>query len=430
MTEGTPFSSFLGPEVHSVPRVGALCLVVLTTLVVSAGLASGSPAQGLTLEGAVREASARSPVLRARRALVEQAEGRLITAKTYPYDPELLLEGARRESAGESSTDRALVIAQVIEIGGQRGQRVTQASAELNAARATLLGEERLLAAQVGAAFVETLRVRELVEVEEANMELSRSLFDVARKRFEAGSVPQMDVNIAQVQVGRAERDLRLARGEYDVARAILAEIVGLDPAQPLELMGELELPPRSLAPLSELVEGALQRRTELQAFRATIDATRARIELARREAVPDLAVNAFRREEGTDRLVGGGIDIRIPIFNRNQGRIAEARAAERQVVAENEATALQVRREVVAARARYDASSEASSNLRQQVLGTLQENLQLLQLSFESGKTGWTEVLVFRREFVDIQRDYINTLTEARLAGIELDLAAGVAVP
>ncbi|NIM64048.1 MAG: hypothetical protein GTN89_08635, partial [Acidobacteria bacterium] len=36
------------------------------------------------------------------------------------------------------------------------------------------------------------------------------------------------------------------------------------------------------------------------------------------------------------------------------------------------------------------------------------------------------TEVLVFRREFIDVQRDYIESLADARLAGIELDLAAG----
>ncbi|NIM64050.1 MAG: TolC family protein, partial [Acidobacteria bacterium] len=62
----------------------------------------------------------------------------------------------------------------------------------------------------------EALRARELLDVEQANTELVRSLADVARKRFEAGSVPQMEVNLAQVQVGRAQRGLRLARAAYE----------------------------------------------------------------------------------------------------------------------------------------------------------------------------------------------------------------------
>ena len=55
-----------------------------------------------------------------------------------------------------------------------------------------------------------------------------------------------------------------------------------------------------------------------------------------------------------------------------------------------------------------------------------LEENLSLLQRSFEAGKTGWTEVLVFRREFIDGRRAYIESLVDAWLAGVELDLASG----
>ncbi|NIM64049.1 MAG: TolC family protein, partial [Acidobacteria bacterium] len=81
--------------------------------------------------------------------------------------------------------------------------------------------------------------------------------------------------------------------------------------------------------------DGALQHRADLEAFRGTIESARARIEIARREVVPDLVVEAFYgREEGTDRLLGGGLGIRIPLFNRNQGAIAEARAAERRALA------------------------------------------------------------------------------------------------
>ena len=84
------------------------------------------------------------------------------------------------------------------------------------------------------------------------------------------------------------------------------------------------------------------------------------------------------------------------------------------------------LRREVVEARARYEAAFEASATLQEDVMGTLEENLSLLRLSFEAGKTGWNEVLVFRREFIDNQRAYIDSLADARLAGVELDLVAG----
>ena len=407
---------------------GVVCAVALVGLAFwPQAIAAERPAQGLTVQQAVEEAFARSPVLQARRAELEQAEGRLRTAKIFPFNPELTVEAARREGPTETNTDKGVKLAQEFQIGGQRRRGTAQASAELEATRAQLLREERLLAARVRAAFVGALRTRELLEVEHTNAEVAQSLAEVARKRFDSGAVAQMEVNLAQVQVGRAKRDLRLAEGAYEVARTVLAEVVGLDPSQPPELDGELDIPARTLPPLAELLAAAENTRADLESFRRTTEAAEARIELSRRLRIPNLELEAFYGEEdGTDRLLGGSVNIRIPVFNRNQGRIAEARAAHRRTLADTDATELQVRQEVAASLARYRASRAASLNLQQQVLGTLDENLELLQRSFEAGKTGWTDVLVFRREFVDIQRDYIETVTNTRLAGIELDLASG----
>jgi len=381
----------------------------------------------LSLDQAIVEALDRSPTARARRAAVEEAEARLVTAETYPHDPELQVRGADREGDAVSSTDWNVQLTQPIEIGGQRSRRMESASTEVAVADAGLRREERLLQARVTAVFVESLRARELLDVERANADLVQSLSEVARRRFEAGDVPEIEVNLALAQLGRAQRSLRLAQAAYDVARATLAEVVGLDPVLALEPVGELELPRRAPAPVSELVHGAIRHRADLEALRNTIEAARARVELARSDAVPDLRVKAFYgREEGTDRLIGGSIGIRIPIFNRNQGAIAEARAAEHRASADRDAAELRIRREVVEARARYEAALDASELLRESVLGTLEENLSLLERSFEAGKVGWTDVLVFRREFIDSRRDYVESLADAWYTAVELDLAAG----
>ena len=413
---------------NSCIRGGGLLLAAGLTLLFFPENRAGEPPSSLTLDQAVQEAAKRSPVLQAQREVVEQARARVVTAKTYPNDPVLAFEGAQRKGPLETDFDREVRLFQVVQIGGQRGRQTRQSSAELEAVLAGYRREERLLAARVAAAFIEALRARELAEVEQANTDLARSLADVARKRFEAGAVPQMEVNLAQVQLGRAERDLRLTTGAYEVSRSVLAEIVGLDPTAPPEPLGELDLPPRKRIPLHDVVDGALRHRMDLKALRTSINANRAAIEVARRQVVPDLALELFYgQEEGTDRLLGGAIGVRIPLFNRNRGPIAEARSAERQAVAETEAATLEVRREVATARIRYRASAQAARDLEREVLGTLDENLRLLQRSFEAGKTSWTDVLVFRREFVNVQRDYVETVTDARLAAIELDLAAGI---
>ena len=384
--------------------------------------------QVLTMQQALEEAFVRSTVLKARRAETEQAKGRLLTAKTYPFNPVIAVEGIRRTRIGESTTDRTVRLEQEIEIGGKRRRRTARAAAELDASRARLLREERLLAARVHTAFVETLRFRELLEVEQTSAGLARSLAEIARKRFDAGEVPQMEVNLARALAGRAGRELLLAEGAFDVSRAILAEAIGLDPSRPPMPEGELELPPRELPALSYLLAGAEANRADLQAVRAAGKAAEARIDLARRQVIPNLLLEGFYgREDSTDRLAGAELRVRIPLFNRNRGEIAMARASRQRARAETQTAEIRIRREVADRLARYRAGRAAAEHMQREVLGTHQENLNLLQLSFEAGKTGWTEVLVFRREFVEIQRDYIATIADTRLAGVELDLAAGI---
>lgn len=413
-------------------RVSVLCIVAFFIVLIGPPAhGEEQPPQRLTLEQSVAEAFARSPGLKARRAVVEQAEGRLIAAKTYPYNPELTVEAARRSSGNFSVIDRGLAVTQEVEIAGQRGLRSNEVSAELDASRAQFRREEERLAADVRVAFIEALRARELFAVERANADLIRNLAEVARKRFESGAIAQMEVNLAQVQVGRAERERHLAEGSYAVARTVLAGVVGLDPSAPPEPEGQLELPAEEPPTLTLLISGALERRSDLRAFRETTEAARVRIELARRDAVPNITVGAFvGQEDGVDHIAGGAIGIRIPLFNRNRGTIATAQAGHRQAVADTDTLELQVRQEVAASLARLRSATAATSTLQEQVLGTLRENLGLLQRSFEVGKVDWTQVLVFRREFVEAQRDYIDTITDAQLAATELDLAAGIRPP
>jgi cobalt-zinc-cadmium efflux system outer membrane protein len=400
--------------------------IIAINLLAPPASAEGSEHRGLTLDQALQEALAHSPVLRAHQAGVEQARARVVAARTYPFNPEIEISLADREGLDGSSSDRGIELGQEIELGGKRRRRVEQAEAGLAAAEARLRRDERLLRARVGAAFVEALRARALVEVEEANAALARTLAEVARKRLDAGAATQIEVNLALAQMGRDERTLYLAASAYSQARSFLAGTIGLDPADPPEPLGDLEAPIAGLPPLTELVGLALERREDLESLRQTLTAAQAQRQAAKRETVPNLHLGAFyEKEEGTDRIVGASVGFSLPIFNRNRGAIAEAEALQRQAEAEEEAAEIEVRREVASARSRYRAAASSVQGFKQ-VIGNLRENLDLLQRSLEAGKIGWADVLLFRREFADAQRDYVETLADARFAGIELELASG----
>ena len=396
-------------------------------------LAPAVPAQetatrSLTLEEFLASAFQRSPDLRTRRAEVEEARGRQLAARTYPFNPAVSVSAAgRRSSIGGSSTDSGFEVEQEIEVGGQRARRAAVADASLRGAEARYERERQLLASRVELAFAEAVQARELLGIEEADAALADDLLRFEEKRLEAGEATQIDLNLARAAAGRSHRRAELARGAYRQARSALAEAAGLAPAAPPEPAGGLEARADGLPPLAELASAALARRQDVAAFRSAEEEAQAQVRLQQSLAVPNLVARVFRdREAGTDTLSGAGFSVGIPLFNRNRGGVAEARAAADHAAAETAAARLAVEREVASALAAYQAASAAAEGLREQVIGTLQENLRLLQRSFEEGKIGRSELFLFRRELVDGQREYLDAALQARQARVRLELAAG----
>ncbi len=417
-------------EQHRRTLRGLASFACLATLALAA---QGSRAETetplrLTLTEALERAFSSSPVMQARRAEVRRAEARLLGARTYPLNPELELSAGDRQGPTETSTDRSIGISQEIQIGGQRRKGVAAASAALEAARSSFERELRLLGASVEQAFAQALRARELLEIADADAELARQLLRFSVRRLEAGSGTQVELNLARSTAGQAERALRLSESAEETARNRVAELIGLPLDGALNaVVGDQPMPDDRVPQLEELLAAAFQNRADLASLRHETDSAELSIELSRSLRIPNLRLGAFyEEEEGTDEIKGIGLSVPIPLFNRNQGEVAEAQAEAERLSAEGSAAELAVRREVADALVQYRSAREAALYLRDLVVGTLEENLLLLRKALDAGKIGASEVLVFRREFVEGQRQYVEALFEAQSARIALDLATG----
>ncbi len=393
-----------------------------------AQLSAASTSTRLTIEEAVRLAYAQSPQLQAQKAKVQQAEGRLVGAEMLlPFNPVVGGYAAQREGRGRKTIDWGVNLSQKVQIFGQRGDRIDVATSNLAEARSRLLRVERLLSARVQLAFISTLRTRKLVEIETTNVALATELFQVAEKKFSAGSTTRLDVNLASGELGHAERGLYFAQAEYAMARAILAETMGTSPSAPPEPDGDFVIPTDEAPSLASLLQTAQENRADLSAMNISVRTAERRIALARSRAVPNITLSGYvNSEEQTDIIIGGGLSIPIPLFNRNQGKIAQARALSTRAEAQAHTVRLQVEQEVMSMRARFQAAKGAAQALQKRVMGTLEQNLELLGKSFRAGKIGLTDVLVIRRNLLESRAEYVDAQASAQKAYVELSLAAG----
>src|SRR5262249_17531307 len=106
---------------------------------------------------------------------------------------------------------------------------------------------------------------------------LMKRLEEIAKARFEAGDVPQLEVFQAELEAARAETDLEVARQQEKVARSQFNALLNEPAETEWEQRDALEQIPAAATP-EEIVARSEQANPELQHL-----AQEARIEEARR---------------------------------------------------------------------------------------------------------------------------------------------------
>ena len=403
-------------------RLGAAFTVAQLLLVPQFGLAEG---EVLTLDRALAIARERAPKIVSARARIEEARGRLVGASTLLRENPVL-EGSAgpRDSGSDDSLDRAVGIRQTFEPLGRRRFRVASATSAVAHELATSDEVTRKALRSVAVAFLRVLQSAERRRLAASSENLASEVNRIAERSYGAEDVAVLDVNLARAALARSRSDVREAEAASETRLGRLRVLLGLAPTTSLTPSGDL----RQRAPyeLDRLLLAARER-ADLRELEAEIQQAEADLGEARTLRWPDVGLGArYEHEENADILLGE-ISLPLPIFDRGQGARAEADARLRRLRSELDAARLASEAEVRSAFEAYRRRTEAVSELETNALPLLEENERLSQRSYETGELKLAELLVIRREIVDLRQTYLDRLLDAAVAGIDLESSAGV---
>ena len=179
------------------------------------------PTAGLTLTEAITQALARNRDLAVARSEASVSRGRLQQARTYPHNPELILEGEAGRGTGREnlvpggSEKRDLWggrvgIGQVVEVRGQRGLRTRLAEIDTARAEWEVRDTEREVIAATMRAFSDLLLAQERLALTREVVDLVTQLKTTADDLVRAGAVPELDALRAEVERRRVANRLTL----------------------------------------------------------------------------------------------------------------------------------------------------------------------------------------------------------------------------
>jgi cobalt-zinc-cadmium efflux system outer membrane protein len=385
-------------------------------LYAGAAAAQGKP---MTLADVLARAREQAPEIVSARLAVDEARARLVGASpSMPANPEVDVAFGHRTG---SSHEFELGYTHPLAPGSRRTGRIAAANAAIDRSLAHIDEVTRIMLRAAASAFMRAVHAGERVRLLAGAEELSATIHSIADRRFRAGDIAVLDVNIARAALGRVRSDREGAEADRALALGELRQLLRLDA---VEVEGTLT--PRPDPDLNAALQAAAAR-PELRVLEAAIKEAEGELQYGQGLGKPDYALGARYEREEDDQIFLGALTISLPTSVKGQEQRAAATARAARLRHELSAAQERIRFEV---RAAVDANARRRAALRvleSEAMPGLGENEQLTTRSFEVGQLGLPELLLLRREILDTRAQYLDALLEAALAQIDLDASAAI---
>ncbi len=388
------------------------------------------PEGDLTLRQAVALALLQSPELAAFGWEVRVREARMVQAGLLP-NPTL---SAAVENLGTKKDEvtggiqTTLQLGQLIELGGKRSARRRVAAAERDVAGWDYEIRRIDILSRVSLRFIDVLSAqRHLAQLEETLAFAEQSRQAVVDK-VAGGKASPVDETKANVAVSTVRIAVERAKRQLDASRKALSATWGNGVPRFKSASGDLDA--LSPVPPFERLAGLLAKNPELALWASEVAMRQAAVGLAESKAVPDLTVGAgYRRYspsgDDVDTLLVG-VSIPLPVFDRAQGDIQEARF--RVARSEEERRGAELRLGIALGES-YRTLSGAHSELtalRDTVLPGAQSAFDAVREGYQLGKFGLLDVLDSQRTLSEARAQALRTATEYHKAVVDVERLIG----
>ncbi|HEB70504.1 MAG TPA: TolC family protein [Desulfobulbus sp.] len=421
---------------------------ILIGLVLPAGGVSASVPEDncekLSLDDAVAVAMEKNPSLAAIQARYE-AMAAIPSQQSSLPDP-ILSFGAVNIPLDtfnldqENMTQMQVGISQKFPFPGKLGLKEKSAAFEAEAVLEQV-GEARLdLVKKTRTTWWDIFYLQKSLKIVRSNQDLLRATVAAARTKYEVGKGLQQDVLLAQVELSRLlDREIFVANA-IDKKKAVLAALLDR-PADAgcfeiPEKHVDLELP--KILPMTTLQTVSLTSRPGLLALEKKTDATKSRIELARKDYYPDFTVGAaygYRQDtpDGRDRSDFASIrlSINLPIWTGTKQDKAVAQRTSESLEAEHKVRDYRNRvlADIASEFAEFSNTSRQSELYRTSLIPQAEQTAAAMLKGYQVNKVDFLNVVRAQLALYNYKITYWNYLSNAFKALAGLEAATGASV-
>lgn len=352
---------------------------------------------------------------------VRAAQGAWIQAGLYP-NPSIGYSG-EEIGGGGSAGMHGMMISQQIVRGGKLALARSTAAAAVARAQEEFAAQRLRVLTDVRVAFYEAMVAQMVVEEATKLLRVAEEGVRAAQQLFDAREVSRVDVLQAQLEAGQARITLQNARNDHTGAWRRLAAVVGRPELPPTRLLGE---PRQQLPDLNwhETLSRLLAEAPQMAIAQAELERTRRAVRQAVAQPIPNLQLQGSAMyDDGPHTAMGEfQVTLPVPLFDRNQGGIRQARAQQAAAEAAIERTALNLQQQLAAAFAQYANAKQQVDRYVNELLPQAQQTIDLVLAGYREGELGYITLLQAQHTYFRVNLAYLDSLRNARTAAARIE--------
>jgi cobalt-zinc-cadmium efflux system outer membrane protein len=386
----------------------------------------------LTLPEVVDRFLRRNLAVEAARHRVDVARAARIASRLRP-NPTVTFLGNQFALSGPTPFSELYEVsatyAQPIEWPEKRRLRREVGDLTVSVAEAQLADVLRQRLADVKRAFYEAMLAANLLELARENRQSFDDLVALNQARFEEGAIAEgelLKVKLERVKFDTAVAQAQLAARQATIRLLALIDAEDVDSATPVA--GDLAFTAAPLD-LGALRARALQTSTAVQVAERGVGLAERRIGLEQARVTPEPTPFLGYQRVGPDNAILFGVSVPLPLFDRNQGGIAQARAEAGLARTELTQARIRILAEVESAFRGWESARDRVVVFERGLLAQADDSRAITLAAYQEGAVTLLAVLEAERARTDIRQQYLQALFDFQASLVLLDALTGLDV-
>jgi len=313
-----------------------------------------------------------------------------------------------------------------IDVLWQRPNRVAAARLDAQSLSENLIEHGLGLIRDVQTAYTDLWLGQERIRLAEQDALLRVQMAELARARLGAGDISELVASAAYVDSLQAIDATKRLSKEAIILSHRLNALLGLIPDDTTFDIISLDITSRSAVLIDELLETAFAARPDLRAAELAIEAAGKRLGWERSKIFRLIAIIDGKDKGEEFPTVGPGFETEIPIFNRNSGRIARAKAELEQAARQYQAVRQHIILQVQEAHTQYVSAQEELELWRSDIIPSLEEAVDRAQGSFAIGEASYLLVLESMRKLLEVRTRMTELTADLHRSAAQLNYCVG----